>query len=61
MKKEKAREILRQIRDDAKKKIADAGAESWSRVATYEKGVALFIKIVCIDKNQTETVEFTKE
>lgn len=61
MKKKKAREILRQIRDDAKKKITDAGAESWSRVATYENGVALFIKIICIDKNQTELVEFTKE
>lgn len=61
MKKEKAKEILRQIRDDAKEKIAATGGKSWSRVATYEQGVALFIKIACIDKNQTEIAEFTQE
>ena len=61
MKKEEARKILRRIRDDAKKKIAGAGGESWDKLATYEKGVALFIKIVCIDENQAELAEFAKE
>ena len=61
MKKEKAREILRQIRDDAKKKIADAEGLSWTKVATYGNGVALIIKINCIDRIQTKIAEFPKE
>lgn len=61
MKRDKARSILRQIRDYAKKKIADAGGESWAKVATYERGVALFVKITCSDSSQAEIAEFTKE
>ena len=61
MKKDKARDILRQIRDYAEKKIADADGESWAKVASYEKGVALFVKIICNDSNQAKIAEFTKE